>query len=428
MRPWRRPQANLMAEIRNFTMNFGPQHPAAHGVLRLVLEMDGEVIQKADPHVGLLHRGTEKLAESKPFNQSIGYMDRLDYVSMMCNEHAYVMAIERLLGIEAPVRAQYIRVMFDEITRILNHLMWLGSHGLDIGAMTVFLYCFREREDLMDCYEAVSGTRMHATYYRPGGVYRDLPDTMPQYQYNDWRSKKDVDRLNERRSGGLLDFIADFTRRFPACVDEYETLLTDNRIWKQRTVNIGVVSPERALQLGFSGPMLRGSGIEWDLRKKQSYEVYDRVDFDIPVGRNGDCYDRYLVRIEELRQSTRIIDQCVEWLRKNPGLVMLDDRKVRPPRREEMKGDMESLIHHFKLMTEGYSVPTGEVYAAVEAPKGELGVYLVSDGANKPYRLKVRAPGFAHLAALDEMVRGHMLADVVAVIGTQDIVFGEIDR
>jgi NADH-quinone oxidoreductase subunit D len=397
-------------------------------VLRLVLEMDGEVIQKADPHVGLLHRGTEKLAESKPFNQSIGYMDRLDYVSMMCNEHAYVMAIERLLGIEAPVRAQYIRVMFDEITRILNHLMWLGSHGLDIGAMTVFLYCFREREDLMDCYEAVSGTRMHATYYRPGGVYRDLPDTMPQYQYNDWRSKKDVDRLNERRSGGLLDFIADFTRRFPACVDEYETLLTDNRIWKQRTVNIGVVSPERALQLGFSGPMLRGSGIEWDLRKKQSYEVYDRVDFDIPVGRNGDCYDRYLVRIEELRQSTRIIDQCVEWLRKNPGLVMLDDRKVRPPRREEMKGDMESLIHHFKLMTEGYSVPTGEVYAAVEAPKGELGVYLVSDGANKPYRLKVRAPGFAHLAALDEMVRGHMLADVVAVIGTQDIVFGEIDR
>ncbi len=409
-------------------MNFGPQHPAAHGVLRLVLEMDGEVIQKADPHIGLLHRGTEKLAESKPFNQSIGYMDRLDYVSMMCNEHAYVLAIERLLGIEPPERAQYIRVMFDEITRILNHLMWLGSHGLDIGAMTVFLYCFREREDLMDCYEAVSGTRMHATYYRPGGVYRDLPDTMPQYQYNDWRSKKDVDRLNERRSGGLLDFIADFTRRFPACVDEYETLLTDNRIWKQRTVNIGVVSPERALQLGFSGAMLRGSGIEWDLRKKQSYEVYDRLDFDIPVGRNGDCYDRYLVRIEELRQSTRIVDQCVAWLRKNPGLVMLDDRKVRPPRREEMKGDMESLIHHFKLMTEGYSVPVGEVYAAIEAPKGELGVYLVSDGANKPYRLKVRAPGFAHLAALDEMVRGHMLADVVAVIGTQDIVFGEIDR
>jgi NADH-quinone oxidoreductase subunit D len=417
-----------MAEIRNFTLNFGPQHPAAHGVLRLVLEMDGEVIQKADPHVGLLHRGTEKLAESKPYNQSIGYMDRLDYVSMMCNEHAYVMAIEQLLGVEAPLRAQYIRVMFDEITRVLNHLMWLGAHGLDIGAMTVFLYCFREREDLMDCYEAVSGTRMHATYYRPGGVYRDLPETMPRYQYNEWRSKKDVDRLNERRSGSLLDFIADFTCRFPACVDEYETLLTDNRIWKQRTVNIGVVSPQRAMQLGFSGPMLRGSGIAWDLRKKQAYEVYDRMTFEIPVGVNGDCYDRYLVRIEELRQSNRIIMQCVDWLRQNPGPVMIDDRKIRPPRREEMKGDMESLIHHFKLMTEGYCPPAGETYAAIEAPKGELGVYLVSDGANKPYRLKVRAPGFAHLAALDEMVRGHMLADVVAVIGTQDIVFGEIDR
>ena len=417
-----------MPEIRNYTMNFGPQHPAAHGVLRLVLEMDGEVIQKADPHIGLLHRGTEKLAESKPFNQSIGYMDRLDYVSMMCNEHAYVMAIEKLLGIEPPPRAQYIRVMFDEITRILNHLMWLGAHGLDIGAMTVFLYCFREREDLMDCYEAVSGTRMHATYYRPGGVYRDLPESMPKYQHSEWRSKKDVDRLNERRSGGLLDFIADFVGRFPACIDDYETLLTDNRIWKQRTVNIGVVSPERAMQLGFSGPMLRGSGVKWDLRKKQPYDVYDRMDFDIPVGVNGDCYDRYLVRIEELRQSTRIIDQCLAWLKANPGPVMIDDRKVRPPRREEMKGDMESLIHHFKLMTEGYCVPQGEVYAAVEAPKGELGVYLVSDGANKPYRLKVRAPGFAHLASLDEMVRGHMLADVVAVIGTQDIVFGEIDR
>jgi NADH-quinone oxidoreductase subunit D len=417
-----------VAEIRNYTMNFGPQHPAAHGVLRLVLEMDGEVIQKADPHVGLLHRGTEKLAESKPFNQSIGYMDRLDYVSMMCNEHAYVLAIEKLLGLEPPLRAQYIRVMFDEITRILNHLLWLGAHSIDIGAMTVFLYCFREREDLMDCYEAVSGTRMHATYYRPGGVYRDLPESMPQYQYSEWRSKKDVDRLNSRRSGGLLDFIADFVQRFPACVDQYETLLTDNRIWKQRTVNIGVVSPQRAMQLGFSGPMLRGSGVEWDLRKKQPYEVYDQVDFDIPVGVNGDCYDRYLVRIEEMRQSNRIIEQCVAWLKANPGAVIIDDRKVRPPRREQMKGDMESLIHHFKLMTEGYCVPEGEVYAAVEAPKGELGVYLVSDGANKPYRLKVRAPGFAHISALDEMVRGHMLADVVAVIGTQDIVFGEIDR
>ncbi len=417
-----------MAEIRNFTLNFGPQHPAAHGVLRLVLELDGEVIQKADPHIGLLHRATEKLAESKPFNQTIGYMDRLDYVSMMCNEHAYVMAIERLLGIEVPARAQYIRVMFDEVTRILNHLMWLGSHGIDIGAMTVFLYCFREREDLMDCYEAVSGTRMHATYYRPGGVFRDLPLEMPQYQPSKFRSRRAVDKLNERRSGSLLDFIEAFAQRFPGNVDEYETLLTDNRIWKQRTVNIGVVSPERARQLGFSGPMLRGSGIAWDLRKKQPYEVYGDLDFDIPVGVNGDCYDRYLVRIEELRQSTRIIRQCVDWLRANEGPVMVDERKVRPPSREEMKGDMESLIHHFKLFTEGYCVPEGEVYAAVEAPKGELGVYLVSDGANKPYRLKVRAPGFAHLSSLDEMVRGHMLADVVAVIGTQDIVFGEIDR
>jgi len=417
-----------MPEIRNFTLNFGPQHPAAHGVLRLVLEMDGEVIERADPHIGLLHRGTEKLAESKPFNQSIGYMDRLDYVSMMCNEHGYVLAIEKLLGIEAPVRAQYIRVMFDEITRILNHLLWLGAHGLDIGAMTVFLYAFREREDLMDLYEAVSGTRMHATYYRPGGVYRDLPDSMPRYEASKWHSQKEVDRKNEHRQGSMLDFIEAFTDRFPGCVDEYETLLTDNRIWKQRTVGIGVVSPERAMQLGFSGPMLRGSGIEWDLRKKQPYEVYDRIKFDIPVGVSGDCYDRYLVRIEEMRQSNRIIRQCVGWLRTNPGAVMLDDPKLVPPRREEMKADMEALIHHFKLFTEGYTVPAGEAYAAVEHPKGEFGVYLVSDGANKPYRLKVRAPGYAHLSAMDEMARGHMLADVVAIIGTQDIVFGEIDR
>ena len=417
-----------VAEIRNYTMNFGPQHPSAHGVLRLVLEMDGEVIQRADPHIGLLHRATEKLAESKPFNQSIGYMDRLDYVSMMCNEHAYVLAIERLVGVAPPPRAQYIRVMFDEITRILNHLMWLGAHALDIGAMTVFLLCFKEREELMDVYEAVSGTRMHATYYRPGGVYRDLPDSMPKYQPSKWRSRKEVDRLNETRSGSMLDFIDAFAERFPISIADYETLLTDNRIWKQRTVNIGVVSPERAMQLGFSGPMLRGSGIVWDLRKKEPYEVYDRLDFDIPVGTNGDCYDRYLVRVEELRQSTRIIRQCVQWLRSNPGPVMADDRKVRAPRREEMKGDMESLIHHFKFFTEGYEVPEGETYAAVEAPKGEFGIYLVSDGANKPYRLKCRAPGFAHLAALEEMVRGHMLADVVAVIGTQDIVFGEVDR
>lgn len=417
-----------MAEIKNYTLNFGPQHPAAHGVLRLILEMDGEVIERADPHIGLLHRGTEKLAESKPFNQSIGYMDRLDYVSMMCNEHAYVMAIEKLIGVEVPIRAQYIRVMFDEITRVLNHLMWLGAHGLDIGAMTVFLYCFREREDLMDCYEAVSGARMHATYYRPGGVYRDLPDSMPQYRTSKWHNEKEVKRKNSNREGSLLDFIEDFTNRFPKCVDEYETLLTDNRIWKQRTVGIGVVSPERAMQLGFTGPMLRGSGIEWDLRRKQPYEVYDRLDFDIPIGKEGDCYDRYLVRVEEMRQSNRIIKQCVDWLRANPGPVILDNSKVAPPKRAVMKDDMEALIHHFKLFTEGYCVPEGEVYSAIEHPKGEFGIYMVSDGANKPYRVKIRAPGFPHLAAMNEMSKGHMLADVVAIIGTMDIVFGEIDR
>ena len=417
-----------MPEIRNFTLNFGPQHPAAHGVLRLVLEMDGEIIERADPHIGLLHRATEKLAESKPYNQSIGYMDRLDYVSMMCNEHGYVLAIEKLLGVEPPLRAQYIRVMFDEITRILNHLMWLGAHGLDIGAMTVFLYCFREREDLMDCYEAVSGTRMHATYYRPGGVYRDLPERMPRHLAAEGRSGRDLERLNAHRQGSLLDFIEVFTERFPARVDEYEILLTENRIWKQRTVGIGVVAPERAVELGFSGPMLRGSGVEWDLRKKQPYEVYDRVDFDIPVGVNGDCYDRYLVRVEEMRQSNRIVRQCVDWLRANPGPVMLEDHKLTAPSREAMKEDMEALIHHFKLFTEGYCTPRGEAYAAVEHPKGEFGVYLVSDGANKPYRLKVRAPGFAHLSAMNELIRGHMLADVVAIIGTMDIVFGEIDR
>jgi NADH-quinone oxidoreductase subunit D len=417
-----------MPEIRNYTLNFGPQHPAAHGVLRLVLEMDGEVIERADPHVGLLHRATEKLAESKPYNQNIGYMDRLDYVSMMVNEHAYVLAIEKLLDAHPPLRAQYIRVMFDEITRLLNHLMWLGTHALDIGAMTVFLYCFRDREDLFDVYEAVSGARMHAAYYRPGGVYRDLPDRMPQYQPSKYKSKKEVDELNLARSGSLLDFIEDFTNRFPKLVDEYETLLTDNRIWKQRTVGIGVVSPDRALQLGFTGPMLRGSGIAWDLRKKQPYEVYDKMDFDIPLGVNGDCYDRYLVRMEEMRQSNRIIKQCIAWLRANPGPVMLENHKLTPPERTEMKGDMESLIHHFKLFTEGYTLPAGEVYAAVEQPKGEFGIYLVSDGANKPYRMKIRPAGFAHLAAMNEMSQGHMLADVVAIIGTMDIVFGEIDR
>jgi len=417
-----------MAEFQNFTLNFGPQHPAAHGVLRLILEMDGETIQKADPHIGLLHRGTEKLVETKPYNQSIGYMDRLDYVSMMCNEHGYVLAIEKLLGVTPPLRAQYIRVMFDEITRILNHLMWLGAHGLDIGAMTMFLYCFREREDLMDCYEAVSGTRMHATYYRPGGVYRDLPDSMPKYQKSKWHSQAEVNKLNENREGSLLDFIEDFTRRFPTCIDEYETLLTDNRIWKQRTVNIAVVTPERAMNLGFTGPMLRGSGIAWDLRKQQPYEVYADMDFDIPVGVTGDCYDRYLVRIEEMRQSNRIVQQCIKWLRDNPGPVMVDDYKLVPPSRVDMKDDMESLIHHFKLFTEGYTVPAGESYAAIEHPKGEFGVYLISDGANKPFRVKIRAPGFVHLAAMNEMVQGHMLSDVIAVLGTQDIVFGEVDR
>ena len=417
-----------MAEIRNFTLNFGPQHPAAHGVLRLVLELDGEVIVRADPHIGLLHRGTEKLAEHKTFIQALPYMDRLDYVSMMCNEHAYCLAIEKLVGVDVPLRAQYIRVMFAEITRILNHLLWIGAHALDIGAMTVFLYAFREREDLMDLYEAVSGARLHAAYFRPGGVYRDLPDSMPQYTVSKIKSARELARLNERRSGTMLDFIEDFTNRFPGCVDEYETLLTDNRIWKQRTVGIGVISPERALNLGLTGAMLRGSGVEWDLRKKQPYDVYREMDFDIPVGVHGDCYDRYLVRIEEMRQSNRIIAQCVAWLKQNPGAVITENHKVAPPSRTAMKSNMEELIHHFKLFTEGMHVPEGQVYAATEHPKGEFGIYLVSDGANKPYRLKIRAPGYAHLAALDEMSRGHMIADVVAIIGTQDIVFGEIDR
>ncbi|QRX83078.1 NADH-quinone oxidoreductase subunit D [Glaciimonas sp. PAMC28666] len=417
-----------MAEIKNYTLNFGPQHPAAHGVLRLVLELDGEVIQRADPHIGLLHRGTEKLAEQKTYLQSVPYMDRLDYVSMMCNEHGYVMAIERLLGLEVPLRAQYIRVMFDEITRLLNHLMWIGAHALDVGAMAVLLYAFREREDLMDCYEAVSGARMHAAYYRPGGVYRDLPDQMPQHKASIVRNAKAIKALNENRQGSMLDFIEDFTVRFPTYVDEYETLLTDNRIWKQRLVGVGVVSPERAKAMGFTGPMLRGSGIEWDLRKKQPYEVYDLLDFDIPVGKNGDCYDRYLVRVAEMRQSNHIIKQCVEWLRNNDGPVMTTNHKVAPSSRVDMKSNMEELIHHFKLFSEGFHVPPGEAYAAVEHPKGEFGVYIVSDGANKPYRLKIRAPGFPHLQGLNEMAKGHMIADAVTIIGTQDIVFGEIDR
>ncbi len=417
-----------MPEIHNYTLNFGPQHPAAHGVLRLILELDGEVVERADPHIGLLHRGTEKLAETKPFNQTIPYMDRLDYMSMMCNEHAYVMGIEKLLDIKIPERAEYIRVMFDEVTRILNHLLWIATHGLDVGAMTMFLYAFREREDLVDCYEAVTGARMHAAYYRPGGVYRDLPDQMPQYETSKWHNDAEVEKLNENRQGSLLDFLEDFTNRFPKYIDEYETLLTENRIWRQRTVGIGVVSPERALQLGFSGPMIRGSGIEWDLRKKRPYAVYDKLDFAIPIGINGDSYARYLVRMEEMRQSNHIIKQCITWLRNNPGPVMIDDHKVAPPKRAAMKDDMEGLIHHFKLFSEGYCVPEGEIYSAVEHPKGEFGIYLISDGANKPYRMKIRAPGFPHLASMNEMAKGHMLADVVSIIGSQDIVFGEIDR
>ena len=417
-----------MAEIKNYTLNFGPQHPAAHGVLRLVLELDGEVIQRADPHIGLLHRATEKLAESKTYIQALPYMDRLDYMSMMCNESAYCLALEKMLGLEVPLRAKYIRVMFSEITRLLNHLLCVGAGALDCGAMTVMLYAFREREDLLDMYEAVSGARLHAAYFRPGGVYRDLPDTMARHQPNKIRSAKSTEKLNRNRQGSLLDFIDDFTQRFPNCLNEYHTLLTDNRIWKQRTVGVGVVTPERAINLGFSGPMLRGSGIAWDLRKKQPYEVYDRLDFDIPVGKTGDNYDRYLVRMEEMKQSNRIVKQCVDWLRVNPGPVITDNHKVAPPSRESMKSNMEELIHHFKLFTEGFAVPEGEAYATIEHPKGEFGIYMISDGANKPYRLKIRPPAFVHLAALGEMGRGHMIGDAVAIIGSLDIVFGEVDR
>jgi len=392
-----------VAEIKNYTLNFGPQHPSAHGVLRLVLELDGEVVERADPHIGLLHRGTEKLFEYKTYNQNIPYFDRLDYVSMMANEHAYALGVEKLLGITPPERAQYIRVMYAELTRILNHTLWLGAAALDIGAMTVFLYCFREREDIFDYYEEVSGARMHAAYIRPGGVARDLPE-------------------------GLLGKIQGFTERFIGHVDEYETLLTENRIWKQRTVDIGVVDKDAALDWGFTGPMIRGSGVAWDLRKTQPYDVYDKMDFDIPIGATGDSYDRYLIRVEEMRQSNRIIQQCVAWLKENDGPVKVDDYKFTNPPRATIKDDMESLIHHFKFFSEGYHVPEGEVYAAVEHPKGEFGVYIVADGSNKPYRMKVRAPGFAHLEAMDYMARGHMLADVVTILGTQDIVFGEVDR
>ena len=417
-----------MADIKNYTLNFGPQHPAAHGVLRLVLELDGEVVQRADPHIGLLHRATEKLAETRTYLQTLPYMDRLDYCSMMCNEHAYCLAVEKLLGIEVPIRAQYIRVMFAEITRIMNHLMWLGSHGNDCGSSTILIYTFREREDLMDMYEAVSGARMHAAYFRPGGVYRDLPESMPQYVESKFSNSKKTAGRNRARQGSLLDFIDDFTQRFPGCVDEYETLLTANRIWKQRTVDIGVISKERAMNLGMTGPMLRGSGVAWDLRKTQPYDAYDKVEFDVPIGLAGDSYSRYLVRVQEMRESNRIIKQCVDWLRANPGPVISENNKVAPPSRESMKTNMEDLIHHFKLFTEGFHVPEGEAYAGVEHPKGEFGIYLISDGANKPYRMKIRPPGFVHLAALDELAKGHMLADAVTIIGTLDIVFGEIDR
>jgi len=388
-------------QIKNLTVNFGPQHPAAHGVLRLVLEMDGEVIDRADPHIGLLHRGTEKLIEHKTYLQALPYFDRLDYMSMMCQEQCFSLAVEKLLGCEVPLRAQYIRVLFGEITRLINHTLWLATHALDVGAMTPFLWLFEERERLVGFYESVSGARMHAAYVRPGGVHQDMP-------------------------AGLADEIGAFLDPFLKVLDDVEGVLTENRIWKQRTVDIGVVTAEQAYDWGFSGPMLRGSGIAWDLRKAQPYDAYDRVDFDIPIGKHGDSYDRYLVRVEEMRQSVRIMRQCLDDMPGGPVTTL--DPKVSPPRRAEMKNSMEALIRHFKLYTEGYHVPAGETYTAVEAPKGEFGVYLVSDGTNKPYRCKIRSAGFAHLQGFDFMTKGHMLADAVTVIGTLDIVFGEIDR
>ncbi|HUE19876.1 MAG TPA: NADH-quinone oxidoreductase subunit D [Stellaceae bacterium] len=394
-------QSEAQHLIQSFTMNFEPQHPAAHGVLRLVLEMNGETVDRADPHIGLLHRGTEKLIEYKTYLQAIPYFDRLDYVSPMCQEHAFALAVEKLMGIVPPPRAQYIRVLFAEITRILNHLLSLTAFALDVGAITPLLWAFEEREKLMEFYERVSGARLHANYFRPGGVHQDLP-------------------------AGLAEDIAAWVEQFPARVDDLEHLLTENRIFKQRTVDIGVVSVEQALDWGFSGPMLRGSGVPWDLRKAQPYDVYGEMDFDIPIGKSGDCWDRYLIRMEEMRQSLRIMSQALE--RMPAGPFMINDRKVSPPPRHEMKQSMEALIHHFKLYTEGYHVPAGETYTAVEAPKGEFGVYLVSDGSNRPYRCKIRAPGFAFLQGTDFMSRGHMLADVVAIIGSMDIVFGEVDR
>ncbi len=388
-------------ETKNMTINFGPQHPAAHGVLRLILEMDGEVITRADPHIGLLHRGTEKLIEHKSYLQAVPYFDRLDYVSPMCQEHAYALSVEKLLGCQIPLRAQYIRVLFSEITRILNHIMAVTTQALDVGAMTPLLWMFEEREKMMGFYEKVSGSRMHAAYIRPGGVHQDLPD-------------------------GLLEEIAAFADNFPKYIDDLESLLTENRIFKQRMVEVGIVSKEQALDWGFSGPMIRGSGIAWDLRKSQPYEVYGELDFDVAIGKNGDSYDRYLIRVEEMRQSIRLIKQCIAKM--PAGAIATDDPKIAPPKRSEMKHSMEALINHFKLFTEGYRVPAGEAYAAVEAPKGEFGVYIISDGSSKPHRCRVRAPGFAHLQGLEFMVKGHMLADVVTVISTQDIVFGEVDR
>ena len=417
-----------MAEYKNYTLNFGPVHPAAHGVLRLILELDGETVVRADPHVGLLHRGTEKLAEFKPYNQNIGYMDRLDYVSMMCNEHSYVIAIEKLLELEVPGRAKYIRVMFAEMTRLLSHLLWAAACGIDLGAMTVFLYAFRIREDLFDCYEAVSGARMHAAYFRPGGVARDLPAQMPKYKESRFTSKRKTKKINENRQGSMLDFLDSFVVDFDKSLKEIDTLLTDNRLWKQRNVGIGVVTAERAKELGFTGPMLRASGVEWDLRRTQPYEVYDKLDFDVPIGSTGDCYDRYLVRMAEMSESNKIIKQCVDWLRANPGEVLSDNHKFTAPKRNGMKNDMEQLIHHFKHCSEGYCTPEGEVYVGTEHPKGEFGVYIKSDGANKPYRLKMRAPGFAHISAMNEMLSGHMLSDVPAIVSTIDVVFGDVDR
>ncbi|MDR0247181.1 MAG: NADH-quinone oxidoreductase subunit D [Burkholderiales bacterium] len=411
----------------HYQLNFGPQHPSAHGVLRLVLELDGEVVVRADPHIGLLHRGTEKLMEHKTYLQGLPYVDRLDYSSMMANEHALCLAIEKLLQIDVPIRAQYLRVMFDELSRIMNHMLWVGTCALDLGAMTVFLFGARERESCFDVLEATCGARMHPNYYRPGGVYRDLPDRMPQYQ-SSLRSAKELARMNANRQGTVLDFIEDFAKQLPARIDDVETLLTDNRIWKQRTVGIGVVPTEQAVAMGCTGPMLRAAGIAWDLRKKQPYAVYDKLDFDIPTGTASDCYDRYLVRMEECRQSARLVLQCVDWLRANPGQVISDDRKIASPPRAEIKADMEALIHHFKLFTEGFPVPAGEVYAAVEHPKGEFGVYLISDGGNKPYRVKLHTPDFVHLSMLAAMAPGHMLSDVVALIGTYDVVFGSVDR